>query len=199
MISVDFVSWLACDKMCCMKKEFACEVCDERFMDYPINRRWEHVFCSQICSGKWKMERHNPAKDEAVKKILSEQKLGSKNPQFGKEPWNKGKKGVQVAWNKGLPGKKGADNPMWKGGITPEIRKIRNSRKYQEWRKAVFERDNYTCTICRVRGGVLNADHIKGFAYNVELRFELSNGRTLCVPCHKLTDNYAGKGRIYKK
>lgn len=199
MTTVDFVGCLTCDKMCCMKKEFACEVCDKRFMDYPVNRRWKHVFCSQVCAGKWKMARHNPATEARVKKILSEQKLGKKNPRFGKEPWNKGRKGLQVAWNKDkkCPQFQGANNAMWKGGVTPEIRKIRNSRKYQEWRKAVFERDNYTCVVCGVRGVELNADHIKGFAYNIELRFEIDNGRTLCVPCHKLTDNYGGRGRIY--
>ena len=29
---------------------------------------------------------------------------GSANPMYGKDPWNKGKKGSQVAWNKGVTG-----------------------------------------------------------------------------------------------
>lgn len=90
----------------------------------------------------------------------------------------------------------GVDNNKWKGGITRVNEKIRRSRKYREWRTAVFTRDNYTCVWCGFKGYV-HADHIKPFAYFPELRFEITNGRTLCVPCHKKTDTYKGKG--YKR
>lgn len=66
------------------------------------------------------------------------------------------------------------------------------SARYRTWRKAVFERDDYTCQGegCGSRGGELNADHIKPFSTHPELRFKVSNGRTLCVPCHKKTPTY---------
>lgn len=84
---------------------------------------------------------------------------------------------------------------FWKGGITPKNKIIRSSTEYKQWRKAVFERDNYTCQFCKVRGGELNADHIKPFALFSELRFELSNGRTLCHSCHLKTDTYGNKAK----
>jgi len=89
-------------------------------------------------------------------------------------------------------GEKGAN---WQGGITLINSKIRNSFEYRLWRESVFKRDNYTCQWCGIRGGYIQADHIKPFAYFPELRFELSNGRTLCRECHKLTDSFAYKAK----
>jgi hypothetical protein len=44
-----------------------------------------------------------------------------------------------------------------------------------------------------VRGGKLNADHIKSWAHYPELRFDTSNGRTLCLSCHHKTDTFGAK------
>lgn len=93
----------------------------------------------------------------------------------------------------------GEKNPNWKGGITPIMEKIRDSFEYKIWRKAVFERDNWTCVLCNERGGRLEADHIKSFADFPELRFVISNGRTLCKKCHIQTDSYGWKPINRKK
>lgn len=114
--------------------------------------------------------------------IKKGQRIG-KNTEFkkGNIPWCKGKRNPHVT---------GPKNPKWKGGITPEHQRIRLSPEMKAWRIAVFERDDYTCQFCFKRGVKLNADHIKPFALHPELRFELSNGRTLCVECHRTTDTY---------
>ena len=83
----------------------------------------------------------------------------------------------------------GETHHNWKGGITPEVRKIRNSRKYAVWRAAVFEKDDFTCQDCGERGGKLEAHHIKPFSKFPELRLVVSNGKTLCVKCHKKLPN----------
>lgn len=78
------------------------------------------------------------------------------------------------------------NHPHWQGGKTEENHLIRNSNEYKAWSKAVKVRDNYTCQICSKRGCELHSDHVKPFSLYPELRFEISNGRTLCKRCHEL-------------
>ena len=109
------------------------------------------------------------------------------------------KRKISIA-HKGKPKlfNRGENSNFWKGGITPINAKIRTSLEYKIWRRAVFERDNYTCVWCGKKGVYIEADHIKPFAHYPELRFAIDNGRTLCKSCHKTTDTYKGNSKIKK-
>ena len=76
------------------------------------------------------------------------------------------------------------EHHLWKGGITPENRKIRTSLEMKLWRKANMERDNFTCQKCLIMGGRLNVHHINNFADFKELQTSIENGITLCLNCH---------------
>ena len=90
---------------------------------------------------------------------------------------------------------KGPKSHLWRGGITPINKQLRHSLEMKLARESCFERDDYTCQECGARGVELHPHHIKPFAQFPELRFEVSNLKTLCVPCHKETDTYAVKNR----
>jgi 5-methylcytosine-specific restriction endonuclease McrA len=124
----------------------------------------------------------------------------------GHTPWHIGKKGIMLNTGrthfikgqelsldtrlKMSKSRRGEKNSNWRGGTTTVNQKIRQSLAYEEWRKAVFERDLYTCQDCEGIGGILHADHIKPFSLFPELRLEINNGRTLCITCHKKTKTY---------
>ena len=89
----------------------------------------------------------------------------------------------------------GENNPSWNPNLTKEDRARRRCTqdgKQSKWRKQVFERDNYTCQCCGERGGKLNAHHKDGYNWCEERRFDVTNGVTLCVNCHRTFHSYYG-------
>jgi len=79
----------------------------------------------------------------------------------------------------------GSDHWNWKGGITETNHAIRESTAYKNWRKDVFERDQYTCQCCGAKCAKINAHHIRHFSDHPDCRLDVENGVTLCVDCHK--------------
>lgn len=173
-----------------------CQLCANPFVPSKLRSHpHKQRFCSRSCGRK-----SNPPKSGNSGSFKS-----------GMRPWNAGLAGY-MAGRKASPETRakqsaalmGENAPNWKGGISPVNERERKRRAYYHWRKSVFERDNYTCQHCGNRSSKgnrvrLHADHIKPFASYPELRLELSNGRTLCVPCHKLTPTYGAKKYTGKK
>lgn len=133
---------------------------------------------------------------EEIKKKIGEASRKRKHSQYVKNRIRlsvieKAKRGI-YHWN-------------WKGGITPIKNQIRHYFKYREWRSDIFTRDNWTCVWCYKKGGKLQVDHYpKSFSSlikeykiksveeveNCEEFWNINNGRTLCIDCHRKTDNY---------
>ena len=91
----------------------------------------------------------------------------------------------------------GEESPVWKGGVAVE-RNERATYDYQNWRNKVFHRDNYTCRCCGNRSSnnnpvILNSHHIYNWKDYPELRYEISNGITLCNQCHYKFHSLYGK------
>ena len=98
----------------------------------------------------------------------------------------------------------------WKGGVSKIDKMCRGIREYMQWRSDVFSRDKWICRTCGITGVYVTAHHIKSFgkiirenniktladARKCRELWDINNGITLCEDCHKLTDNYKGRGRI---
>lgn len=142
------------------------------------------------------------------KKHSEETKLKMSLIKKGKTPknigmiagWNKGKKWskeIKEKMGKARVGKGlGERNRLWKGGKMSEYPindRIRKSSEYRIWRKACFERDNFTCQKTGLRGGELVVHHINNFADFPELRLSMDNGITLLKKVHDEFHSLYGK------
>ena len=114
---------------------------------------------------------------------------------MGMSPWNKGMEGFLAGEKHWSYGKKrldvtGSKNHFWKGGVSKtnktERRLEMQTIEYKLWRDAVYKRDNYTCRLCGQKGCKLEADHIERYSIKNDKKFDVDNGQTLCVSCHRI-------------
>jgi len=59
-------------------------------------------------------------------------------------------------------------------------------KKHIIWAQKVKERDNYTCQLCLVKtSSMLHSHHKDSYDVNIDQRYKLDNGVTLCFYHHK--------------
>lgn len=170
-----------------MKIHKRCRQCSIWYIVPVYSRRFNSKFCSLSCTTTFRNIHNNPTKCKKVReKIKSFAKSRDLSHLRTKSSIEKQRKSItgRKHWN-------------WQGGKTKETILLRNQSEYKKWRKGVYERDNYTCQICKLKGGKLEADHIKPWCLYPKLRYCLENGRTLCKKCHRRTDTFGSKMRKY--
>jgi len=112
-----------------------------------------------------------------TRKKIGDANRGNHGYMLGKHHTEETKKKISNA-------QKGERGHQWIDGRTPENTTIRRSVEYKIWREKVFEKDDWTCQKCKIRGWILHPHHIYNFSKYKELRFEVSNGITFCKKCH---------------
>jgi hypothetical protein len=164
--------------------------------------------CTGACVLKYMQRNNIPRKtvSDSLKgrSILWKDKIskGNKGKIISKDRRNKISKtrkslGI-IPYNKGLSkcknpdiiiyGAAGEKHWNWKGGISSEQIRIRQSSEYKDWRKSCFKRDKYICQKCKKHTRDLQAHHIISFAKLIKEKaylFDVDNGITLCTECHK--------------
>jgi 5-methylcytosine-specific restriction endonuclease McrA len=72
-----------------------------------------------------------------------------------------------------------------------------NDPQYEQFRKDVLKRDHRKCQMpgCKARTS-LQVHHIRKWSHASALRYDTSNGITLCKNCHK---SITGKERHYER
>lgn len=158
--------------------QYECQFCARKFVTF-VSRKAK--FCSRKCVKDAKVFIHDrPHTEKAKNKCRENANNFSTRFSVGHIDLSNG-----IGWFK-----KGQKPWNWQGGERTLSQKIKDDVRWKKWRKSIFQRDNYTCRDCKNRGSELHPHHIKSKVRYPELAFELSNGVTLCVDCHKKTDNY---------
>lgn len=194
-----------------MKKNYKKLQLNEQKEDVSIEDRQQKVYL------KSRNGRLGYKHSEETKQKMSKAQTGKVVSSITKEKISKTKIGKKIKpmsaeSRKNISlSKIGDKNPAWKGGKTPLLVKIRNSREMTEWKNSIFERDQYTCQECGAKNGegrriILNAEHIKPFSviideYEIDTfekalecheLWDIKNGKTLCIDCHKKVGLFGG-------
>ena len=128
----------------------------------------------------------------------------------GANHWAYGKKYTEEERLERSLSRRGILGSNWQGGKTPLNLAVRATFEYTQWRDKCFKRDGFLCVIGgKEHGTQLNVDHIKTFSQIMHEHkitsvegarectelWDIKNGRTLCIECHKATETYAGRGK----
>lgn len=143
-----------------------CSICNVEFRIYK-NGHKNKTYCSYKCS----------ARGKSLKVTINKNCLFCRKI-FMQTRWRKNKfcsANCFFLYNKGV-------NHYAFKGVYNTNSKIRGSSEYKEWRNFIYKRDNFTCQICGDTNK-LRANHIKRFADYFHLRFETTNGITICSNC----------------
>lgn len=192
-----------CSKECTSKGRITsrvtyCGACGKELLLAPNRFKADNNYCSYKCRSKKPISQIQREKMTAGLRAKLTGKKRSKEVKEKLRQANLGKKLSEETKRKlrskiyteeerqrlslAIRGKRGEE---FDGYVTP-IDKKERIRFRREMQKLVFERDDYTCQICGIRGIDLQVDHIQEWSEYVELRFKLENCRTLCAKCHYL-------------
>lgn len=200
-----------------MKVSRKCRFCKKRFLarNCPTDEAsGRGKYCSHTCShlARRKLPRFYECRTCGKRKANTQGQLKRfcsrecSKTQFlkGQKPWNYGLKGLRA----------GSQSHLWRGGRTEWRRALDTCQETRDWRRAVFKRDGFSCQHCGdATSGQLQADHIVPRSYLLKhysvkslkqalktpQLWDVSNGRTLCVSCHKKTATWGEKAKHYAK
>lgn len=182
----------------------SCEQCGALFYLTTWRARYKHHFCCNACQGEWK--KRQPSKASTIFQCLE---CGQTVVRFKSQGVHKFCS-RRCTWIWDSKNRRGENAAGYIDGRMPFRRLLKASTKYDEWRLAVFERDQWKCRKCGNTGRTLQVHHIIPFrrlltafkeaypsldydkqkhlavslAENFDPFWDLSNGMVLCQQCH---------------
>lgn len=187
----------------CRKKAkrviFNCDNCGKRCSQIKAQyNQAKHHFCNHKCMGEWRNKQPSKAKVQYICKECGIEFERFRSVGTGDFCSNSCKSSY---WGK-------RNSSFYIDGRTPLRFLIKNSSKYDNWRLFIMDRDNYTCQECGKTNCKLHVHHRVGFselfdsfmknnsdeknkdkllenAMKYKPFWNVNNGKTLCIVCHK--------------
>lgn len=97
-------------------------------------------------------------------------------------------------------GRRGAGCPTYVDGSAPERQRLYARSEGKDFLREVYRRDGYRCRRCsapKTGPKSIHAHHIRPWAGNPGLRFDIDNAVTLCARCHRWVHSQHNVGREY--
>jgi 5-methylcytosine-specific restriction endonuclease McrA len=69
----------------------------------------------------------------------------------------------------------------------------------EQWKNFFRKKYDYTCQICKIKTKKIQVHHFSSWSTDIENRFNLENGTTICKSCHIAFHKKYGKGNNNKK
>ena len=136
-----------------------------------------HNFCNKICEGKYQSINNCCKNNPSFHREKTKQEIKKQSESLRKTNENK-------RWNNQII------NFIDGNPICDFIFAMINDIKledYNNWRKEIYKRDNYTCQMCNKNKCLIHAHHIIPKRLNKNLILNINNGITLCKDCHEKT------------
>lgn len=174
----------------------SCLICNREFYTYPKRiQKGQGKFCSSKCYYQYAKGKNNPIWKQKIERICL---ICSKKLFITPALKNRTKFcSIKCYGEWQSQNKKGKNNSNWKGGYNIRYKSNTATTKYKEWRLRIFNRDNFTCQLCKKSDKIIQAHHILPVKNYLLLLFEVWNGITLCCKCHRKTFKKENKYREY--
>ncbi len=166
--------------------DIKCLHCGKLFHVVPARQKTAK-FCSRVCKSKWQSENvrgENHPNWQQDRPPIKYCTICSREIIQGKT------EAISSFRKRKFCSKKCADigGFRYEGELHPNF-KIDSRRKsargkHGAWATAVISRDKSTCQKCGAKNIELHAHHIESFSENIEKRWDVNNGITLCFKCH---------------
>ncbi|KKM77276.1 hypothetical protein LCGC14_1371730 [marine sediment metagenome] len=192
------------NRPCCFDHASKCPTVRQKFSKAARNRPTGHKLTEEHKRKISESLRGRTRPKEVVEKIRKSNIEHWKKNKF--IPWNKGKKGVQVAWNKGLRKKESPEILSRDDEAYRNFKKYRNrvqvrtKRTYEKYKKELNPQ-NYPLTRCGVDGGY-QIDHVmsvrEGFEKEIKIETISSKENLRVIPWIENIRKYGGNNNRTK-